>query len=123
MPRTDLLRSGTLPTLRSTPYRTSLTRVRAERPVCLRADGRPRRGARDRLGAAVDSTPPTAARDSLPRELTEFLIEFSIALQKFAIYPAGHPMLAKTVERLERRLLPLLDTRDSLSLEIGRAHV
>jgi hypothetical protein len=56
----------------------------------------------------------------LPRELTEFLIEFSIALQKFAIYPAGHPMLGTTVERLERRLLILLDTRDTLSL--GVAH-
>ena len=68
----------------------------------------------------MDSTPQTAGRDSLPRELTEFLIEFSIALQKFAIYPPGHPMLATTVERLERRLLLLLDTRDTLSL--GVAH-
>ena len=69
---------------------------------------------------AVDATPQTTGRDPLPRELTEFLIEFSIALQKFAIYPAGHPMLATTVERLERRLLVLLDTRDTLSL--GVAH-
>jgi len=68
----------------------------------------------------VDSIPQTAGRESLPRELTEFLIELSIALQKFAIYPAGHPMLAQTIERLERRLLLLLDTRDALSL--GVAH-
>ena len=71
----------------------------------------------------MDSTPPTAARDSLPRELTEFLIELSIAFQKFAIYPAGHPMLAKTVERLEHRLLLLLDTRDTLSLGVANTQL
>lgn len=59
-------------------------------------------------------------REGLPRELTELLIELSIALQKFAIYPADHPMLDSTVERLERRLLILLDSRDALSL--GVAH-
>lgn len=64
------------------------------------------------------SSPPE--REGLPRELTELLIELSIALQKFAIYPAGHPMLDSTVERLERRLLLLLHTRDALSL--GVAH-
>ena len=63
---------------------------------------------------------PVTEREGLPRELTELLIELSIALQKFAIYPAGHPMLANTIERLERRLLPLLDSRDALSL--GVAH-
>jgi hypothetical protein len=71
----------------------------------------------------MDSTPQPAARDSLPRELTEFLIEFSIALQKFAIYPAGHPMLAKTVERLERRLILLLDTREALSLGVANTQL
>lgn len=63
---------------------------------------------------------PSPEREGLPRELTELLIELSIALQKFAIYPVDHPMLGSTVERLERRLLILLDTRDALSL--GVAH-
>lgn len=65
--------------------------------------------------------PPSAHADrSLPRELTEFLIELSIALQKFAIYPLGHPMLATTVQRLEHKLLPLLAGRDTLSLGVAR---
>lgn len=68
----------------------------------------------------MEATPQSAERSSLPRELTEFLIELSIAFQKFAIYPADHPMLATTVQRLERRLVPLLDTREALSL--GVAH-
>jgi hypothetical protein len=62
-------------------------------------------------------------RGSLPRELIEFLIELSIALQKFAIYPAGHPMLATTVERLERRLRPLLEGRATLSLGVARSQL
>ena len=71
----------------------------------------------------MDSTAQPAGRDSLPRELTEFLIELSIAFQKFAIYPAGHPMLAQTVERLERRLLLLFDTRDALSLGVANTQL
>ena len=63
---------------------------------------------------------PSPERATLPRELIEFLIELSIALQKFAIYPTGHPMLATTVERLERKLRPLLESRDSLSLGVAR---
>ena len=57
---------------------------------------------------------------SLSRELADFLIELSIAMQKFAIYPVGHPMLANTAERIERRLMPLLAGQDTLSL--GVAH-
>ena len=68
----------------------------------------------------VDATSGTAERASLPRELTELLIELSIALQKFAIYPGGHPMLDKTLARLDRRLLPLFETREALTL--GVAH-
>ncbi len=62
-------------------------------------------------------------RGTLPRELIDFLIELSIALQKFAIYPAGHPMLATTVERLERRLRPLLEQRDALTLGVARSQL
>jgi len=68
---------------------------------------------------SAESVPPTE-RGTLPRELIDFLIELSIALQKFAIYPTGHPMLATTVERLERRLRPLLERRETLSLGVAR---
>ncbi len=67
--------------------------------------------------------PLATERGTLPRELIDFLIELSISLQKFAIYPAGHPMLATTVERLERRLLPLLDERETLSLGVARSQL
>ena len=71
---------------------------------------------------SADSASPQE-RGTLPRELIDFLIELSISLQKFAIYPAGHPMLATTVERLDRRLRPLLEQRETLSLGVARSQL
>ena len=71
---------------------------------------------------SAESIPPME-RGTLPRELIDFLIELSIAMQKFAIYPAGHPMLLTTVQRLERRLLPLLENRETLSLGVARSQL
>jgi hypothetical protein len=38
----------------------------------------------------------------LSAELSEFLIEFAIGLQKSAIYPKGHPMLEEVSASLLR---------------------
>ena len=57
---------------------------------------------------------------SLSRELSDFLIEFSIGLQKYAIYPPGHPMLGSTSADLSGRLVTLLKERQSLSLGVAR---
>jgi hypothetical protein len=72
-----------------------------------------------RIIVSAESATPSE-RGALPRELIDFLIELSIAFQKFAIYPSGHPMLATTVDRLERRLFPLLEQRSTLSLGVAR---
>jgi hypothetical protein len=72
-----------------------------------------------RIVVSAESVTPSE-RGALPRELIDFLIELSIAFQKFAIYPTGHPMLATTVERLERRLFPLLEQRSTLSIGVAR---
>lgn len=76
----------------------------------------------------TDPTPPAAAgarssaatRAALPRELSDFLIEFSIALHKHAMYPEGHPTLAPSAEAVARRLLGLLTERGQLSLGVAR---
>ncbi len=60
------------------------------------------------------------ARASLSRELGEFLIEFSIAINKFAMYPGGHPSLRPSVEGMVRRLDQLLAERGSLSVGVAR---
>lgn len=64
----------------------------------------------------------TASTESatLSRELSEFLIEFSIALHKHAIYPEGHPLLASSEAGLTLRLSALLEERGTLSLGVAR---
>ena len=64
----------------------------------------------------------TAVGDSaaLSRELSDFLIAFSIGLHKNAIYPAGHPLLENTTAELSERLGALLKERASLSLGVAR---
>jgi hypothetical protein len=56
----------------------------------------------------------------LSRELADFLVEFSIALQKHAIYPLGHPLLSNAVEGVVRRLESLLVERMSLAIGVAR---
>lgn len=68
------------------------------------------------------ATPVTSSNESasLSRDLSEFLIEFSIALHKHAIYPEGHPLLASSETRLALGLAALLETRGTLSLGVAR---
>lgn len=57
---------------------------------------------------------------ALSRELSDFLIAFSIGLHKNAIYPPGHPLLENTTAELSERLRALLKERASLSLGVAR---
>src|SRR5512140_655132 len=65
---------------------------------------------------------PTTAGDSaaLSRELSDFLIEFSIGLHKNAIYPTGHPLRDAAADLIIRRLDTLLKDRTTLSLGVAR---
>ncbi|MGA2384635.1 MAG: HEAT repeat domain-containing protein [Gemmatimonadales bacterium] len=74
-------------------------------------------------GAPPQPAPPrqsAAARAALPRELSDFLIEFSIALHKHAMYPGGHPTLAPASIGVAQRLESLLAERGTLSLGVAR---
>jgi hypothetical protein len=68
----------------------------------------------------VASRPGPGQRAALSRELSDFLIEFSIALHKHSMYPGGHPTLAPASEGVARRLEGLLAERGSLSLGVAR---
>ncbi|MEO8562339.1 MAG: hypothetical protein ABI601_09715 [bacterium] len=61
-----------------------------------------------------------ARANTLPRELSEFLLELSIALHKHAIYPPGHPLLAQTVDAVYDALGTLLEERVALSIGVAR---
>jgi hypothetical protein len=65
-------------------------------------------------------TPAGGTPAVLSRELADFLLEFSIALQKHAIYPVGHPLLSGAVEGVGRRLDSLLVERMSLAIGVAR---
>jgi hypothetical protein len=66
--------------------------------------------------------PPGSTR-VLSRELSEFLIELSIALHKHAMYPDGHPSLAPAALGVVRRGDELLQDRPSLSLGVARSQL
>lgn len=56
----------------------------------------------------------------LARELSEFLVELSIALHKHAMYPPGHPSLGPTAARLTARADQLLETRPTIAFGVAR---
>jgi hypothetical protein len=60
-----------------------------------------------------------AARDTLPRELYDFVVELAVCAHKRAIYPATHPILHGSVEALHGRLLGLLSSREALSIGVA----
>ncbi|HVQ46802.1 MAG TPA: hypothetical protein VMS62_08245 [Gemmatimonadales bacterium] len=69
--------------------------------------------------ASVPGGRPRAI-STLPRELADFLVEFSIVLHKRSMYPPGHPHLADSADRFVRRMTLLLETHESVSLGVAR---
>lgn len=69
-------------------------------------------------------SPPAAPlpheRATLSRELSEFLIELSIALHKHSMYPEDHPSLGPAAAGVLRRSEALLRDRPSISLGVAR---
>jgi hypothetical protein len=56
----------------------------------------------------------------LSRKLADFLVEFSIALHKRSIYPAGHPYLRSSADRFANRVAVLLESRESITIGVAR---
>lgn len=75
-----------------------------------------------RLVTEPSDAPPESgpSRKALSRGLSEFLIEFSIGVNRYAMYPAGHPSLAPAVEGILRRLAQLFTARQSLNIGVAR---
>ncbi len=57
---------------------------------------------------------------ALSREFSACLIELSIAIHKYAMYPAGHPSLEPAAVRLTDRVTDLLKQRGTLSLGVAK---
>ena len=57
---------------------------------------------------------------TLARDLSDFLVEFSIVLHKRAMYPHGHPHLQESAARFVSRLESLLERREGLIIGVAR---
>ncbi len=69
---------------------------------------------------AAPSSAPSRQVATLGRELSDFLVEFSIVLHKRAMYPPGHPHLQESAERFVNRTESLLGIREILILGVAR---
>ncbi len=63
---------------------------------------------------------PRPERITLPRNISDFLLELSIALHRHSMYPAGHPSLEPAVEVVTRRVAALLHDRSSIAVGVTR---
>ncbi len=60
-----------------------------------------------------------AKPETLSRELSEFLVELSIGVHRYAMYPPGHPSLAPVVENIVGRLAAFFGSHRSLSIGVA----
>jgi len=68
----------------------------------------------------TEPTTPSTERAELSRELGEFLVEFSIGVHRYAMYPLGHPSLAPVVENIVGRLAELFRERRTLMIGVAQ---
>ncbi len=57
---------------------------------------------------------------TLSRELSVFLVQFSVGLHKAATYPANHPVVKEAIESVYLQLLALLTECDMLAMGVAR---
>jgi hypothetical protein len=57
---------------------------------------------------------------TLSRDLGEFLIQLSIAVHRYAMYPPGHPSMQPAAEGVLDRLRTLMEDRDSLAIGVAQ---
>ncbi|HEY6509425.1 MAG TPA: hypothetical protein VIY56_15500, partial [Vicinamibacterales bacterium] len=73
------------------------------------------------LGARLSEGESTRTdRLALSRDLSEFLVDLSIALHQHSMYPTGHPALQPAIDGVVRRAERLLLDRGSIALGVAR---
>jgi hypothetical protein len=63
---------------------------------------------------------PRSERAALPRDVSEFLLELSIALHRHTMYPSGHPSLEPASNGVVRAAEQVLHARASLAIGVSR---
>ena len=59
----------------------------------------------------------------MARDLSDFMMELSIALHKHAMYPEGHPSLGPAAGNVVEKLAQLLESRSTLALGVARSQL
>lgn len=72
------------------------------------------------LRAGQPTPRPAGERITLARDLSDLLVEFSLALGHQSAYPAGHPILVAAAERLTHALADVLARRPGITLGVAR---
>lgn len=70
--------------------------------------------------SAGDPSTRTRELSVLDRDLTRFLVDLSIALHRFAMYPPAHPALSLALDTLGRHLDTLLQNRPRIAIGVAR---
>ncbi len=81
------------------------------------ARGSPATAANGAVGPSP--TRPAGAPPGPARELSNFLLELSVALHRRTMYPGGHPSLAAAEERVTQRLGPLLAAAGQVAIGVA----
>jgi hypothetical protein len=69
------------------------------------------------------SAPVQSQSGALSRELRDFLIQLSITIHRYGMYPEGHPSLGTTLENVLSLLSDVLATRATLSIGVARSQL
>lgn len=73
-----------------------------------------------RSSPVTETSTAAPERAALSRELSEFLIELSIGVHRYAMYPPGHPSLAPVVDSLVGHLAEVFADRRALSIGVAQ---
>ena len=68
----------------------------------------------------MESTSTVMERETLSREYSDFLVELSIALHKFSMYPSGHPSLQPAAAGVAARASQLHGDRPQIAFGVAR---
>ncbi len=86
----------------------------------LTNSGSGQRATTEASGYVSESVPPEGAEKALPPDLGEFLIEFSIGVHRYGMYPTGHPALEPSASNIVRSLDVLFDTRTFVAIGVAQ---
>ena len=66
---------------------------------------------------------PSTPIEPLSRDMADLMVELSVGLHKYSMYPDGHPLLESAVSGITRRLSLVLAERQMIAIAVARNHL